>query len=121
MMRRFERLSSAVADQQPLTSLEFITLRVASKVVVVVENQNLRVGSGELAEEVGRGQTTNATAHDYEVVRFVLVDRIRPGFSVAHGVSDLPGSIVTPAQPSLGRRIIGGVFFGSRICRGQHL
>src|SRR5215831_1984435 len=117
MMRRFERLSSAVADQQPLTSLEFITLRVAAKVVVVVENQNLRVGSGELAEEVGRGQTTNATAHYHEVVRFVLVDGIRPGFSVAHGVSDLPRSIVASAHARLGRRIIGGVFFRRCVSR----
>src|SRR5579862_1016321 len=43
MMGSFQRLGSSVADQQPFAGLELIALRVATEIVVIVENQNLRL------------------------------------------------------------------------------
>src|SRR5208282_5922914 len=38
--RRFNRLRSAVSEQQPLSRLEFIALGVPAKIIVVVEDKN---------------------------------------------------------------------------------
>ena len=87
---RFQRLSSSIADQQPLTGLELIALRMPAEIIVIVENQNLRAGSSELAEEVRGGKATDSSTHDHEIVRFLVVDSIRPGLAVAHGVRHFP-------------------------------
>src|SRR6266852_3862530 len=63
-----DRLGSTISNQRLLSCLEFISLGVAAKIVVVVEEQNLRLLSGKFAVEVRGRQTTDARADDDQIV-----------------------------------------------------
>src|SRR5215472_18834907 len=63
VMRSLKRLSSAVSNQQPLAGLKLIAFGVSAEIVVIVEDENLRLRSRKFAEEVCGSKTAYAPAH----------------------------------------------------------
>jgi hypothetical protein len=54
---------------------------VSTKIVVVIDHQDFGGWSRELSEEVGRRQAADAATHDYKIVKFLFVNRFRPGLA----------------------------------------
>ena len=109
----FDGLGATVAEQQAVAGLEFVALGVSTEIVVVVEEQDASIGSGELAVKKGGGQATDASADDDQVVGLVVGDGVRPFLAVAQGVRGFPGAIVAAAHSGLGRGVVVGIFLGS--------
>ena len=120
-MGSFQRLRSPIADQQTLTGLELIAFGVPAEIVVIVENQNLRVGSRERTEEVCRGETTDASTYYHKVIGLFLVDSIGPSLSISNGMRHFPGSIVVPAHTGLSGRVVVRILLRSGFGLGQQL
>src|SRR6516165_6677154 len=112
MMRGLERLGSAIAEQKTITGLEFIALGVTAKVVVIVQNENLRLGSRRFPKEVCRRKAADTAANDDQVVGLVVGDGARELLAIAKGVRHLPGTVMAAAQAVLGRRVVIRILFG---------
>lgn len=87
---------------------------MAAEVVVVIEDQDLLIGTEGAAPEMGGGQARNASADDHEVVRLVRIDLERGELSIRallHGSERFDRGRIVPAQTSQRRRI-GRLFHG---------
>lgn len=109
-------MSSAITEQQTTAALELIAFGMPAEIVVIVEDKYLRSWSGKFAEEVSGGKTTDTPAHYYEIVRFLVVDRIWPCLAIAHRMHHFPGAVMASAHPGFRRGIVGGIFFRSVWC-----
>ena len=63
-----DRLRPAVTQEHPVSRSELVALRMAAEVVVVLENQDARLGPRGLAPEPGGGEAADPAADDHEVV-----------------------------------------------------
>ena len=109
--RAVDRLRAAVADVGAAVVGELVALGVAAEVVVVVEDQDARVGP-RLAEDMRGRQAADAAAHHHEIVLLARVFRCRrvlPEGGVAHRVERLERSDVRSAQAGQRRRIAAGL------------
>src|SRR5271167_4739861 len=84
---------------------------MSAKIIVIVEDEDFRFGSGKFAEKIRRGQAADAASHDDQVIRFAVGDSSGPFLAVAEGVSYFPGAVMAAAQASLRRWIVVGVLF----------
>jgi hypothetical protein len=106
-------LGATIAEKQAFSGLEFIAFGVSAEVVVVIEQQDAGVGSGELSVEECCGETADTGADDDQVVGLAVGDGFGPFFAVAQGVGGFPGAVVTAAHPGQGGRVVAGIFLGS--------
>ena len=67
----FEVDAPSEAKQHPAAGVELVALGVPTEVVVIVENQDLRIVAGAFPVEVRGSQTADPSAHDHEVVLLV--------------------------------------------------
>ena len=80
---------------------------VAAKVIVVIQNENLFVGSMLLAIKDCRRQSTQARADDHKIIVFISFAHVisaqtaAPGVLMCHGV----GSWVAPPEAGQGRGV----------------
>src|SRR6516162_304307 len=94
-----------------------------AEVVVVVKNQNARVRSSILREEIACGQAADSSTDDYKVVDLVRVShagKIHTA-SVPQLVSSFKGTCVVSAKSRQGWRIVVGRLLGSELLGGGNL
>src|SRR5580700_6549521 len=85
---------------------------------MIVQDQDFCPVSGLLTETICRRQTTNAAAHNDEVVAFARLRRFAKRvciFSIAHAVSHIEASVMIPAHARFGGRVIIGSLFRNRL------
>ena len=92
--------------------IEFVALRMAAEVVVIVENEDAARAAGMLAIEMRGGKTRDARAHHDEIVSFAGIDGGGRGLSVAQGVGGFERSGMTAAHAGEERRIVAGRILG---------
>src|SRR5579863_7855429 len=83
---------------------------MAAEVVVILQNQNARVGVC-LAKKMCSGEATDASAHDNQVKTFAGLNRLAgflPEIAVADAVRNLETSHMASAQPRECGRIVAG-------------
>ena len=84
-------MRSAVGQKQASANAKLVALRMAAKVVVIVENQNPNALAGPLPKKVRSGKPADAPANDDQVVAlsriFRRAERIR-FFSVAQAMDN---------------------------------
>ena len=86
----------------------FITLGMAAKIIVVVENQNAGIGTVLFAEKVSCRQPANTTANN-DQIKFLLTSICgSPGLTVAKPMGDFERSFMTAAQTLEGWRVVTG-------------
>ena len=105
-VRRLDRLRAAMADHRPVAVAELVPLGVAAEIVVIVEDQDLRVGPDRLPEEIRGGEAAHPAADDDEVVAFPGVLGCSPGLRVPQRVSDLERTRVAAAHSRSRRRVV---------------
>src|SRR5690242_19879070 len=104
-------MCTAIAEQQPSVYTELVARRVATEVVVVVEEQDARRIARLLTEEVRRGKPTDAAAHHDQIVRLTRVGDgtgLLPKCAVAQRVCHLPRAVVAAAHARERWRIVRG-------------
>jgi len=70
-LRRLQRLTAAVADQQPVADTELVAARMTAKFVVVVEDEDARIGPESRAVVMCGGQAADPGA-DHDAVVLLL-------------------------------------------------
>ena len=88
-VRRLDRLRAAMRDERSIAVAELVPLGMAAEIVVIVEDQDLRVRPDRLPEEIRGGEAAHPAADDDEVVAFPGVLRGSPGSRLPQRVSDL--------------------------------
>jgi hypothetical protein len=102
-------LRSAVCQQSPAANLKFVAFGVAAKIIVVVQNQNLRRFARALSKRVSGRQSANASANHYQVIRLARVFRLSKvtrGFAIAQFVCERKRTVVIPPNSHLRRGIV---------------
>ena len=100
-VRRLQRLAAAVAHEQPVLDRELVALRVPAEIVVVVEQQDPRVGP-TLPVEPRRGEPADPRADDHEVEQLLDGEIVDPETSaVADRVGGLERAGMASAEPRL--------------------
>src|SRR5206468_7870339 len=66
----FDRKSSAISETELITYPKLISLGMATEVIVVVEDENPRFCSGDFAEIVSSGETTDSSSDHNQIVGF---------------------------------------------------
>src|SRR5579862_4670304 len=97
---------AAVNEPQAVRGAELVALGMATKVVVILQNENAWLPARASAKEMRRRKATDSAAHDDEIVCF---PEIRTGLgdrTVAQSVNGFERSRVTAAQPRQGRRVV---------------
>ena len=69
--RRLQRFAAAVAEDQPVADAELVALGVTAKVVVIIEDEDARVGAGGTAIVIRCRKPADPATHDHEVVAFL--------------------------------------------------
>ena len=116
--RALDRVGTAVQQAQLAVDLEFIALGVTAEIIVVVEQQDPRLGvRGPV--EVGGRQAADPGPDDDQGVFLADVDRLRQALAVAQLVEDLEGADVAATQPGQGGRVVPGKVL-RRHRRGDH-
>ena len=115
----FDVERAAIDRHQPAVVAEFVALRVAAEVVVVVENQDAGRTSGILQEEVSGAEPAQAPADHHQIVRFVGVRDTRQvdGTAIAQFVGRFEGPGVIAAHSGLRGRIVIRRLFGCEFLR----
>ena len=99
---------AAGAHQRLAVDVELVALGVTAEVVVIVEQEDLRVGTGRLTEEPGRREPAEARAHHHEVVGGIdALFGMRPALALAEDrMGHLEGARVRAAQARARRRVV---------------
>ena len=85
---------------------EFIAFGMATEIIVVIQNQDPRIGTILFAIEIGGSQSTDTTANnDQVIVALARIDCL-PGTAVAHGVGNLERADMASAQTLSSRWIV---------------
>jgi hypothetical protein len=108
---------AAVHQHHMAADMEFVALGMAAEIVVVLQDQDARLGPG-LAVEIGRGETGNAAAHHDQIellVRVVQGGGAVPEIAVAQLVRRFEGAGMAAAHAQSGGRIIAGLVLGQRL------
>ena len=105
-LRCGDGLRAAIAEQGSLGGVEFIAARMAAEIVVVFENQNFRVGTGDFSKEIRGGEAADAATHNNQVVGFGILRGSAPGVAVAQGVADFHDRVGGAAHAGQRRRVI---------------
>ena len=103
---RHHRLGAAIADEQAIADAELAAARVAAEIVVVVEDQDARLGL-PLAIGPGRRQTGKPCAHYDEIVGLLglqLVDIVLAALA-GDRMDDGVGIVGRAPEPRESRRI----------------
>ena len=118
----FERLAAAVADDRAAIELELIALRVTAEIIVIVENQDTRIGMF-LPIKMGGRQSTDAGADNNQIVNVRLcVVNAAPILSppprqlVGHFV----GARMASVEPTPARRVADGCGLRRFVTVGEH-
>ena len=118
----FERLAAAVADDRAPIELELIALCVTAEIIVIVENQDTRIGMLLPIEMSGR-QSADARADDDQIVNVRL--RI---VNAAPILSPPPRQLVgyfvrarmASTEPGPARRVADGCCLRRFVTAGEH-
>ena len=104
---RLHGLAAPVAEEETATHPELVALRVATEIVVIVEDQD-RVVRTTISVEVRSGEPAHPGAHDNEFAR--LFDRKiadLEALAVADPVRDVERARVAAPHPGSRRRVAG--------------
>jgi hypothetical protein len=112
--RRLHEHRSTEAEQRLAVDRELVALRVTAEIIVIVENQDARVGVDVAAIEICGCQPADACANDNEVVVFARWPG-RPVLALHHGVCRFERPGVRTTHAHFGWRIVRRLLACNRI------
>ncbi len=68
VVRALDGLRASVAEQHTIAGAELVALGVTAEIVVIIEDEHSRVGTGLSAIKVGGGESADAAPDDNQVV-----------------------------------------------------
>src|SRR5262245_14475945 len=102
LTRTLDGLRPSITQEGSISTAKFVALRVPAEVVVVVENEDLRVFRDLLTVEVCGRKTADTATHNNQIVvlRGIFWVSINvPGFAIAQPVRVAEASVVIATHP----------------------